>query len=461
MSFITIPFAKLLLLFYNLTTNYGLAIILFALVVKLILLPFQMKSKKGMARMSRLTPRMQELEKKYGSNKERYQQEVAKLYQEAKVNPMSGCIWTLIPFPILIALYSVIRQPLSRMMMLAETEIATITEALAEWGLYTAGSTSNAYYELEIANLVHENFAAVKELVPSVLDIDFSFLGMNLSNIPKWNFFTTVDWSKKEVWLPAVGLFLIPIISALASYLSMKISQKDTPQTTEQSGTMNTMLLMMPIISLIICFTMPAALGIYWIANSVLAIAQDLLLNKRFQKQMDAEDAEWRERERLREEELERKRAETERLKAEGKTVQNRNTSKKKLQAAEKNRKEELAAAELRAERAARRKALGIEDAEIPESQVGKRRFARGRAYVSDRYTNPEEAAAATAAAAAASAANDNPIVEEDEDLVTIVETAEAVEVEMDAESENDAFEEEAEELSDEEDVEEADEDNE
>lgn len=222
---------------------------------------------------------------------------------------------------------------------------------------------------------------------------------------------------------------------------------------------MNTMLLMMPIISLIICFTMPAALGIYWIANSVLAIAQDLLLNKRFQKQMDAEDAEWRERERLREEELERKRAETERLKAEGKTVQNRNTSKKKLQAAEKNRKEELAAAELRAERAARRKALGIEEEEIPESQVGKRRFARGRAYVSDRYTNPEEAAAATAAAAAASAANDNPIVEDDEDLVTI---AEAVEVEMDAESENDAFEEEAEELSDEEeDVEEADEDNE
>ena len=427
MSFITIPFAKLLLLFYNLTTNYGLAIILFALVVKLIMLPFQMKSKKGMARMSRLTPRMQELEKKYGANKERYQQEVARLYQEAKVNPMSGCIWTLIPFPILIALYSVIRQPLSKMMMLVESEITAVTETLTQMGLYAADTASKAYYELELANLIHENFAAVKEVVPNVLDIDFSFLGINLSNIPKWNFFTTVDWSKKEVWLPAVGLFLIPIVSAVLSYLSMKISQKDTVQTAEQSGTMSTMLLMMPIVSLIICFTMPAALGIYWIANSGLAIIQDLLLNKRLQKQMDEEEAEWRERERVREEELERKRTETERLKAEGKTIQNRNTSKKKLQAAEKNRKEELAAAELRAERAARRKALGIEEAEIPESQVGKRRFARGRAYVSDRYTNPEEAAAATAAAAAASAENDNPI-EEDEDIVTVEELAEAAE---------------------------------
>ena len=144
MSFITIPFAKLLLLFYDLTSNYGVAIILFALVVKLVLLPFQMKSKKGMARMSRLTPRMKELEKKYGSNKQKYQEEVAKLYRESRVNPMSGCIWTLIPFPILIALYSVIRQPLSRMLSLSADQISTITTALEGWGLYDASAKTGA-----------------------------------------------------------------------------------------------------------------------------------------------------------------------------------------------------------------------------------------------------------------------------------------------------------------------------
>lgn len=433
MSFITIPFAKLLLLFYDLTSNYGVAIILFALVVKLVLLPFQMKSKKGMARMSRLTPRMQELEKKYGSNKQKYQEEVAKLYRESKVNPMSGCIWTLIPFPILIALYSVIRQPLSRMLSLTADQISTITTALEGWGLYDASAKSGAYVELHIANLVHENFAAVKELVPKIQDIDFSFLGMNMSSIPNWKFFTAVDWSKTAEWLPALGLFLIPIVSALASYLSMRVTQRDTPQTSEQQSSMKTMNLMMPLISLWICFTMPAGLGIYWIANSALALVQDLILGKHYRKIMDAEDAEWKERERLREEELERKRAETERLRAEGKTTVNPNTSKKKLQAAERTRKEELAAAERAAERAARRAALGLTD-DTPESQVGKRRYARGRAYVSDRYTNPEEAEAATAAAAAASATDDRPIAEEDEIEVSAAaaeeaETAEAVSI--------------------------------
>ncbi|MGI6014279.1 MAG: YidC/Oxa1 family membrane protein insertase [Oscillospiraceae bacterium] len=461
MSFITIPFAKLLLLFYDLTSNYGVAIILFALVVKLVLLPFQMKSKKGMARMSRLTPRMQELEKKYGSNKQKYQEEVAKLYRESKVNPMSGCIWTLIPFPILIALYSVIRQPLSRMMSLTADQIRTITTALEGWGLYDASAKSGAYVELHIANLVHENFAAIKELVPKIQDIDFGFLGMNMSSIPNWRFFTTVDWSKTAEWLPALGLFLIPIISALASYLSMKVTQRDSPQTTDQQGSMKVMSLMMPLVSLWFCFTMPAALGIYWIASSVLALSQDLILGKHYKKIMDAEDAEWKERERLREAELERKRAETERLKAEGNTTVNPNTSKKKLQAAEKNRKEELAAAERAAERAARRAALGLTD-DVPESQVGKRRYARGRAYVGDRYINPEEAAAATEAAAAASAANDAPVVEESDEVEATVsvaeeEQSESVSVDMDMDA-DEAMDEEEELLESDEDDEETDE---
>ena len=413
MSFITIPFAKLLLLFYDLTSNYGVAIILFALVVKLVLLPFQMKSKKGMIRMSRLTPRMQELEKKYGSNKQKYQEEVAKLYRESKVNPMSGCIWTLIPFPILIALYSVIRQPLSRMLSLTTDQISTITTALEGLGVYNASTNSGTYAELHIANLVHENFAAIEELVPKIQDIDFSFLGMNMSSIPDWKFFTTVDWSKTAEWLPALGLFLIPVISALASYLAMKITQRDSIQVADQPGSMKTVTLIMPLVSIWICFTMPAALGVYWIANSVFALVQDLILGKHYKKIMDAEDAEWKERQRLREAELERKRAETERLRAEGNTTINPNTSKKKLQAAERTRKEELAAAERAAERAARRAAQGLTD-EVPESQVGKRRYARGRAYVGDRYTNPE--------------AKDAPIAEEEN--VTEVSAVSSIEEE-------------------------------
>ena len=92
MDTIAKPFGWLLLLLYNFVKNYGLAVILFALIVKLILLPFGMKSKKSMMRTSRVTPKLKELEKKYAGNKAKYQEEVAKLYKEEEIKPLGGCL---------------------------------------------------------------------------------------------------------------------------------------------------------------------------------------------------------------------------------------------------------------------------------------------------------------------------------------------------------------------------------
>ena len=106
---ICIPFAWLVRLFYNMTGSYGMAIILFTLVVKLIMLPFQIKSKKSMLRMNRLSGKMQEIQKKYANNQMKQQEEIQKLYAEEGVSPMSGCLWSFLPLPILIALYSIMR----------------------------------------------------------------------------------------------------------------------------------------------------------------------------------------------------------------------------------------------------------------------------------------------------------------------------------------------------------------
>ena len=113
MDFIAKPFGMLLMWLYEITANYGIAVILFALIVKLILMPFQMKSKKSMMRTSLLQERMKEIEKKHGANKQKYNEEVQKLYQEEGANPMGGCLPMLIQFPILIALYNIIRKPIS------------------------------------------------------------------------------------------------------------------------------------------------------------------------------------------------------------------------------------------------------------------------------------------------------------------------------------------------------------
>ena len=403
---IAIPFGMLLLWLYNWTGNYGVAVILFALVVKLIMLPFQLKSKKNMMRTSRMTPRLKELEKKFGNDQQRYQMEMNKLYKEEGINPMSGCLWTLIPFPILIALYQAIRFPLTTMMRVPEELMASggaIYEKMTQMGYvladYSSGRNAAAYEQIFQSQFITEHFADFAALSDRLQEISYQFLGMNLGNVPKlmpWN------WDPNMMWAE-LGLFLIPVVSALLSWLSMKISTASNPQTAAQNQQMQSMNLMMPLMSLWICFTMPGVLGIYWIAQSVFSIIQEFVLTRIFNKQLDIEDAERIEREKARAAELEQKRQETERLKAEGKTVENKNTSKKKKQAAAAQKETERKAAEMRAEREAKRRARGIVD-DIPESQVDNRRYARGRAYVADRYTNPEEAEAKTIAAAEESA---------------------------------------------------------
>ena len=108
---IATPFGWLMMWLYELTDNFGWAIILFALAVALVLLPFMAKSKKSMMRMSRLQPRMMELQKKHEGNPQKLNAEMAKLYREEKCNPMGGCLWSLLPFPILIALYRAVVKP--------------------------------------------------------------------------------------------------------------------------------------------------------------------------------------------------------------------------------------------------------------------------------------------------------------------------------------------------------------
>lgn len=413
MKFISTPFASFLALLTDAFNSYGWAILAFGLVVKIVLLPFQMKSKHAMMRTTMLQPRVKELERKYATDKQKFQEEVSKLYKEAKANPMSGCLWTLIPFPILIALYTVVRQPLSKLMGLAAEQISTLTDLASTLGVYTVPARADAYAEMRIANVLSEHFndfitnPAVAEFADKLKNINFHFFGLNISNQPRllfWNYFE--EYGK----VAAILLFLVPIVSGGLSYLQSKISQamqpapdpKD-PNAAKSAQTAQSMMFMMPLMSVYICFIMPAAMGIYWIEQSILAIIQEAILNRYYKGRLDKEMAEFNAIQKAKEEELERKRQETERLKAEGKMQQNVNTSKKRIAAKEKNDAAQRAAAQRAAERAAK----GLEK-ELPDSQVGNRRYARGRAYVADRFVvSAEEVAAEEAAIAAVEAAEE------------------------------------------------------
>ena len=405
MAFVSQLFSWPMLFFYNLTGNYGISIILFAFMVKILLLPFQMKSKKSMMRTASLNPKLKELEKKYENNKAKYQEEVARIYKEEKINPMSGCIWSLIPFPIMIALYSVIRLPLTYIMKLSEGVITAVVTAFEKIGLTDVVAAFSANYkEIGLADLIYNN-ASSPEIIEALagaqpVGLNYRFLGINLGATPQWNFFMNTDWSDIAIWLPALGLFLIPVLSGTLSFLQMKISSNNSANN-DAANQMKGMTYTMPLMSVYIAFIMPGAMGIYWIAQNVIGIITDIFMNKHYGKIMEAEEAERTERFRLREEEIEQKRLETERLRAEGKTQKNPNTSKRRIQSMEKAKEEDRIAAGKEAKR--------IADGYVqPESQVGKRRYARGRAYVEDRFDNPEYAEEATAVAAAESEYGDS-----------------------------------------------------
>ena len=433
---IATPFGWLMMVLYNLTDNFGWAIILFGIIVALVLLPFMAKSKKSMMRMSRLQPRMMELQKKHEGNPQKLNEEMSRLYRENKVSPLGGCLWSLLPLFIMLALYRAVVKPLTIMMGVPDEMLApggAIYDQLQALGYqlsnYTT-STNSFYEQIYQAKFIAENFAQFASLSDKLVPMNFNFIGLDLSMTPQWKFWA-FDFSNGTA--QTIGLFVLPLISTAMSYFSMFLNRKLQPPvgTTQQqqanASSMKTMMYVMPLMSLWIGFVMPAALCVYWIINSLTGIVRETGLTLVFKKQMAKEDEEFNAKERAREEELERKRQETERLRAMNATTVNKNTSKKKQQAQAAQAGAERRAAAERAERAARRERLGIAEEEKPASQVGNRRFARGRAYVEERFEHPETAEEATAAAAEASEGMDaiDPDYIDETEIIGVPDTAE------------------------------------
>ena len=253
------PFAFVLMGIYNIVGSYGLAIILFTIFTKLILLPLSIKSKKGMLDLQRIGPKQKELEQKYKNDKKKYSEELTKLYQKEGVSPMGGCLPMLITIPIMMGLYWPISQPLTHLMNLTSDQITLIGERL---GFVGNGINS----QIALAQLVYENFSKVSDISSNIIAMDFRFLGMNLGATPSYTVFNL--------------LFFIPIISGLTALLLTKVTNHlQYKSTGVMPANQNAMLTyMMPLFSVWIGFSLPAGLGIYWISGNLVSIAQEYFL---------------------------------------------------------------------------------------------------------------------------------------------------------------------------------------
>ncbi len=403
---ITVPFGYLLDWLYEFTTNYGVALILFAVIVRLVLLPITAKSKKSMMKMSRLQPRIQAIQKKYENDKQKQNEAIQQLQKEEGASMgCGGCLWSLIPLLILIPLYQVIREPMVYMLHesaeTVELAVATIKEAAPH--LFS----DNSFYDQLIAarhipDFIEQlNAAGVEFANPDTLSgLNFQFLRIDLGQDPL--FFGLFGGEFVWKW-NSIGAALIPFLSAGSQVVSMKLSQRandsvitdqnglkdeETAKNSQSAQTTKTMTMMMPLMSLWIGFTVPAALSLYWFVGGVVAMVENELLTRHYRKIYDAEDAE-RLKKHLAEEAIE---AEKERLRAEKRAANpdgiTENTSKKKLQ--QKKQAEEAAAKAAAAKEYAAKKGA-VEETEqeedLPMSGIPNRPYCKGRAYDPSRYS--------------------------------------------------------------------------
>ena len=282
--YICVPFAFLTRLFYSWTGSYGVALILFTLVVKLVLLPFQLKSKKSMLRMNRMQGKLNDIKTRYANNQQKQQEAMAELYAKEGINPMSGCLWSFIPFPILIALYYIIRVPMRYFMGLSETVIAEITTLAGSLG-FTVADGSQAYEQIYLAKFIHEHWAEFAGKFDGLIDLNYSFLHIDLANRPS-DLFSQFPGGGWPVW----GILLLPVISAAAQLVMSIITMRTN--STEGAGSAKTMMYLMPLMTLWMGYILPSALCIYWIANSAFSLIQEVTLNEYFNKILDREETE-------------------------------------------------------------------------------------------------------------------------------------------------------------------------
>ena len=363
------PFSWLLKQFCIIFNNYAVALFVFALVVKIILAPFQFKGKKSMIKMNLVSGQLREIQKRCGNDKDRYNREVQEFYSKNNINPMSGCGWSMLPLIILMPLYAIIRRPMKYLMGLTETATTAVANALG-WtsAAFSKGAefTTAGYNELYLASMINKDNLATASAAAgatSLFIINFNFLGIDLSQVPTLMFWKSEQWLTGSYW-SAIGLFLLPIISAVLSFVSSKITTKTNAMNKEaeeaQAAANRSMFIMMPLMSLWIGFTLPAGLCIYWIANSLLGMIQELIFARMLRKDYEAAREEAaRQAQIAKEEEKERRRIAAEKKAA----AIAAGKGKKKVQP--------------------QAKAKGVD---LSASREGIRAYARGRAYDPDRY---------------------------------------------------------------------------
>ncbi len=282
---ITRPMGWIIQQIYNLVANYGLSIIIFTILIKLVLLPLNIHSQKAMKKQQKIQPYLAELQEKYKNDQEKLQREMMKLYKDNNISMAGGCLPMFIQMPILVGLYQVIQKPLSYLKGVDWMLQETIDKVYMLRDMFATGNLVNQTEE-QLANMSQiqlSTWATQHFGTGDPWSINFNFLGLDLSHVPSsaLNYIMHLDFSD----MSKILILLIPVLAVIFSILTNKITMAQTGQDKakqdDKAASMNkSMMWMMPIMTLFFTFTLPSGLGLYWIISSVMQIIQQLILNK-------------------------------------------------------------------------------------------------------------------------------------------------------------------------------------
>lgn len=300
-------FGYLLNVLYGVFNNYGIAIILFSIILRIILVPITISQQKSMKKTSKIQKETQELQKKYKNNQEKLNQEIMELYKKEKMNPFSGCLSAIIQIVIILSVFWLVSQPLTYMKHVQELDIyKEYSKKIEESGnrasykeIAVINAVESDYQEIE-NNLENSDVENREELESKKNELDklrlnMDFLGLDLSKVPTQS-------------LNDYKVYIIPILYVISSFVSIKMTTnmqnsrdknngdiekaKEDSNELEAMQSMNkSMTYMMPIMSVSIALIAPLGLALYWLVSNILMIIEKVIIQKIMNSKEENENA--------------------------------------------------------------------------------------------------------------------------------------------------------------------------
>ncbi len=272
-SFFANIFGYFLNFLYQNLGNFGVAIILFSIIVKLVLLPITIKQQKTMKKTAKVQQKLKEIQSKYKNNPEKLNQETIDLYKRENMSPFSGCLGAIVQIILLFSVFYLVRSPLTYMKKVDANIIEQYKTEIEE-----NESTNTAYPEISIIKQKGNQDEKVY--------INMDFLGLDLSEVPLQD-------------ISDIKAFIIPALYVITTFFSIKLNssmnnkkkkendklitdgqekEEELPNPMEQAN--KNMMYIMPIMSISIALVAPLGLALYWLINNILMIIERLALSK-------------------------------------------------------------------------------------------------------------------------------------------------------------------------------------